>query len=62
MASVTLEGSPVSVAGNLPKKGDAAPDYRLTGEDLTDIGLANWAGKRKVLNLTARAAAPRSRP
>lgn len=51
MATVTLKGKPVSVAGNLPKKGDSAPDFRLTGKDLADVGLANWAGKRKVLNI-----------
>jgi thiol peroxidase len=51
MATVTLKEKPVSVAGNLPKKGDAAPDFRLTGKDLADVGPANWAGKRKVLNI-----------
>ncbi len=51
MASVTLGGNPISVAGNFPKKGDAAPDFSLTGKDLKDVGLKDFSGKRKVLNI-----------
>ena len=51
MATVTLKGSPVSVAGALPTKGAAAPDFSLTTKDLKDVKLADYAGKRKVLNI-----------
>lgn len=51
MAAVTLKGNPVTVAGNLPKKGAAAPDFNLTGKDLGDVSLKAYAGKRKVLNI-----------
>ncbi len=51
MATVTLKGNPVTVAGNLPKKGEAAPDFSLTGKDLGDVSLRTYAGKRKVLNI-----------
>ncbi|HWA12082.1 MAG TPA: thiol peroxidase [Burkholderiales bacterium] len=51
MASVTLKGNPVPVAGNLPRKGDVAPDFSLTGKDLADVSLKTYAGKRKVLNI-----------
>ena len=51
MATVTLKGNPVAVAGNLPRKGDAVPAFSLTGKDLTDVSLASYAGKRKVLNI-----------
>lgn len=51
MASVTLKGKPVAVSGNLPKIGDAAQDFTLTGKDLADVSLKNYAGKRKVLNI-----------
>ncbi len=51
MASVTLKGNPVTVSGTLPKKGDSAADFSLTGKDLSDFGLKNFAGKRKVLNI-----------
>ena len=51
MATVTLKGNPVTVAGNLPSKGDSGPDFNLTGKDLAEVGLKNFAGKRKVLNI-----------
>lgn len=51
MATVTLKGNPVSVAGTLPAKGAAAPDFSLTNKDLKDVALAEFAGKRKVLNI-----------
>lgn len=51
MTTVTLKGNPVSVAGNLPKKGEGAPDFSLTGKDLGDVSLKNYANKRKVLNI-----------
>ena len=51
MATVTLRGNPVNVGGNFPKVGDSAPDFSLTGGDLSDVSLASYAGKRKVLNI-----------
>ena len=51
MANVTLGGNPIKVAGNFPAKGDAAPDFTLTSKDLKDVGLKDFAGKRKVLNI-----------
>ena len=51
MATVTLKGSEVKVGGELPAAGDSAPDFSLTGKDLQDVSLGNFAGKRKVLNI-----------
>jgi thiol peroxidase len=51
MASVTLGGNPITVAGNFPKKGDTAPEFCLAAKDLKDLGLKDFAGKRKVLNI-----------
>ena len=51
MPNVTLGGSPVSVNGKFPKPGEAAPDFTLTGNDLKQVGLKDFAGKRKVLNI-----------
>ncbi len=51
MASVTLAGNPITVAGNFLKKGDTAPDFTLTAKDLKETGLKDYAGKRKVLNI-----------
>ena len=51
MTTVTLKGNPVPVAGQLPKKGDLAPDFTLVNKDLQGVGLKDFAGKRKVLNI-----------
>ena len=51
MAIITLKGNPVNVGGNFPKAGDSAPDFSLTAGDLSDVSLASYAGKRKVLNI-----------
>lgn len=51
MSNVTLGGNPITVAGRFPAKGDSAPDFSLTTKDLKDVGLKDYAGKRKVLNI-----------
>ena len=51
MPNVTLGGNPIKIAGNFPGKGDTAPDFTLTSKDLKDVGLKDFAGKRKVLNI-----------
>lgn len=49
--TVTLRGNPIQVEGDLPKVGSTAPDFKLTGGDLAEVTLQNYAGKRKVLNI-----------
>ena len=51
MATVTLAGNPINIAGNFPKRGENAAEFALTNKDLTDVGLKNYSGKRKVLNI-----------
>ncbi len=51
MATVTLKGGSVHTNGDLPKTGSAAPDFKLTAADLRDKSLADFSGKRKVLNI-----------
>lgn len=51
MASVTLKGNPVPVAGELPSKGQTGSDFKLVDKDLRNVSLAQYAGKRKVLNI-----------
>lgn len=51
MATVTLRGNPVNVGGKFPIAGESAPDFSLTAGDLSDVSLASYAGKRKVLNI-----------
>ena len=51
MSQVTLRGNPVEVAGELPVEGKKAPPFSLVNGDLKDVTLADFAGKRKVLNI-----------
>lgn len=51
MAHVTHRGNPISIAGELPAIGEVAPDFRLTGVDLVDVTLADFAGKNVVLSV-----------
>jgi thiol peroxidase len=51
MTDVTLKGNPVPVAGQLPKPGEHAADFTLVNKDLQNMSLADFAGKRKVLNI-----------
>ena len=37
--------------GSLPKVGSQAPEFHLTGLDLSDVNLELYAGKRVVLNI-----------
>ena len=51
MATVNLHGEPCSISGDLPRVGEPAPAFSLTGGDLKDLTLADFAGKRLVLNI-----------
>ncbi|WP_263145767.1 thiol peroxidase [Pseudomonas sp. RIT-PI-AD] len=51
MTQVTLKGNPIQVEGSLPQPGQQAPAFTLVGGDLSDVSLAKFAGKRKVLNI-----------
>jgi thiol peroxidase len=51
MANITLGGNPIHTSGNLPAVGAKAPDFKLTAGDLKDLGLADFKGKKKVLNI-----------
>jgi thiol peroxidase len=51
MATVTLKGNPITTVADLPAVGSKAPDFTLTGAGLADVKLADFAGKRLVLNI-----------
>lgn len=51
MSTVTLGGNTINVTGNFPQKGLAAPAFSLVAGDLSNKGLQDFAGKRKVLNI-----------
>lgn len=51
MASTKLGGNPVSLAGEFPVKGAEGPDFTAVNQDLAEISLESFNGKRKVLNI-----------
>ena len=51
MSQVTLGGNPIEVSGTFPSAGQQAPEFSLVGKDLKPVTLADFAGKRKVLNI-----------
>jgi thiol peroxidase len=51
MSQVTLGGNAIEVGGTFPSVGQKAPEFSLVGKDLKPVTLADFAGKRKVLNI-----------
>ncbi len=51
MASITLKGNAINTSGDLPAVGSQASDFSLTGTDLADVSLKDYAGKKVVLNI-----------
>ena len=51
MADVLFKGTPAHTNGNLPKVGSQAPDFKLIAGDLSEVSLANYKGKKKLLSI-----------
>ena len=51
MTTVTLKGNAVTLNGSFPSVGQVAPDFTLVAKDLSNVGLQDFSGKRKVLNI-----------
>lgn len=51
MSTVTLQGNTVKLNGTFPGVGQTAPQFSLVTQELKDVGLKDYAGKRKVLNI-----------
>jgi len=51
MASITLKGNPIHTSGDLPSVGSAAPAFNLTAKDLSQKTLADYKGKKVVMNI-----------
>ena len=51
MHQIMYEGLSYQTYGELPNVGSRAPDVSLVNMDLQDVSLANFMGKRKVLNI-----------
>lgn len=49
--TITRAGNPMTVDGHFPQAGDTAPAFCLVGKALDDLTLADYAGKRKILNI-----------
>lgn len=49
MATILLNGEPIGVGGRFPRPGDIAHSFMLVDNDLKDVSLSQFAGKRKVL-------------
>lgn len=51
MASLTFEGKAINTVGEPPKVGDKLSDFTVVGTDLEEATLADFRGKRLVLNI-----------
>src|SRR3990170_688092 len=51
MAQVLFKGTPAHTNGDLPRVGSIAPDFKLTAGDLSEVTLANFKGKKKLLSI-----------
>lgn len=51
MAEITLKGNKINTLGFLPKTGTQLPDFKLVKNDLSTATLADYKGKRLVLNI-----------
>ncbi|MFO8023803.1 thiol peroxidase [Thiohalophilus sp.] len=51
MAQITLQGDTINTNGDLPAVGSTAPAFQLTTAELEDVGLENYQGKKKLLNI-----------
>ena len=51
MATVTLHGNTFNTSGELPAVGSDAPGFHLVDAKLNDIRLADYSGKKVILNI-----------
>lgn len=51
MAKITLKGNAIDTIGELPAKAAAAPNFTLVKTDLAEVTLADYKGKKVVLNI-----------
>ena len=51
MSTITLGGNPVHTNATLPAVGSAAPQFKLVGNDLSDVSLQDFKGQRVILNI-----------
>ncbi len=52
MANITLEGNAIQTSGDLPAVGSPAPNFTLVKDDLSEVSLADFSGKKLLLNIS----------
>lgn len=51
MATITLKGNACNTNGELPATGSKAPDFHLVDGKLNDVRLADYSGKKILMNI-----------
>lgn len=51
IAKITFDNGDYRTHGELPAVGSSAPDIMLVNTKLQNVSLANWTGKRKIMNI-----------
>ena len=51
MADITFKGNAAKTVGNLPQVGSDLKDFNLVGSDLSEKSLADYKGKKIVMNI-----------
>lgn len=51
METIYFNGQPCHTYGTIPAVGEVAPEFELTGADLSPVKLENYKGKQVVLNI-----------
>lgn len=51
MSTITLKGNAVNTIGSLPEVGSQLKDFTLVKDDLSEKSLADYKGKKVVLNI-----------
>ncbi|WP_435525517.1 thiol peroxidase [Chryseobacterium indoltheticum] len=51
MSTITFKGNPINTIGSLPEVGREAQEFTMVAGDLSEKNLADYTGKRVVLNI-----------
>lgn len=51
MATIKLKGNSINTKGNLPEVGSQAPDFKFVKDDLSEVSLSDYKGRKVVLNI-----------
>jgi len=51
IGAITMKGNPLTLTGNEIKAGDNAPDVTLVANDLSEVKLSSFKGKKVILSV-----------